>query len=58
MVSELSQHFHRGEKQNPSHYHTYCKGCVTHYLMEEEADADESGIWVLADQKYLNGVLK
>ena len=57
MVSELSQHFHREEKQNLSHYHTYFKGCVNHYLMEEEADTDKSGIWVPADQKYLNGVI-
>jgi len=23
--------FHKGEKQNLTHYHTYCKGCVQHH---------------------------
>ncbi|KAJ7653902.1 ribonuclease H-like domain-containing protein [Mycena polygramma] len=28
----LSDYFHRGTKQNSSHYHTYCKACVKHHL--------------------------
>jgi hypothetical protein len=31
--------FHKGEKQNLTHYHTYCKGCVRHHtedLMAQE----------------------
>ena len=55
MVLKLASFFERGEKQNGSHYHTYCKGCLKHYLAEEEAEAAESGIEIPAEQLYLNG---
>ncbi|KAF9466987.1 ribonuclease H-like domain-containing protein [Collybia nuda] len=40
----LWDYFHRGEKQNGTHFHTYCKGCVIHHQLlqddsEEELDA-------------------
>ncbi|KAJ6608332.1 hypothetical protein B0H10DRAFT_1955486 [Mycena sp. CBHHK59/15] len=28
----LKEYFWRGEKQNSSMYHTYCKACVAHHL--------------------------
>ena len=56
MVLKLASFFERREKQNGSHYHTYCKGCLKHYLVEEEAEAAESGIEIPAEQLYLNGV--
>ncbi|KAJ6576888.1 hypothetical protein DFH09DRAFT_1077842 [Mycena vulgaris] len=28
----LKKYFWRGEKQNSSMYHTYCKACVAHHL--------------------------
>ena len=30
-ANALASFFHCGEKQNSSHYHTYCKGCVEHH---------------------------
>ena len=56
MVLKLASFLDWGEKQNGSHYHTYCKGCLKHYLTEEEAEAAESRIEILAEQLYLNGV--
>ena len=56
MVLKLASFFERREKQNGSHYHTYCKGCLKHYLVEEEAEAAESGIEIPAEQLDLNGV--
>lgn len=55
MVSDLSLHFHRGDKQNTAVYHTYCKGCVAHYLSEAAATDVTSGIAIPAEQMYLNG---
>jgi hypothetical protein len=37
--------YHRGEKQNKSHYKAYCKGCVQH----EEAQAE------LLDESIISG---
>jgi len=37
--------YHRGEKQNRSHYKAYCKGCVCH----EEAQAE------LLDESIISG---
>ena len=34
--------YHRGEKQNRSHYKAYCKGCVCHKEAQAEL-LDESG---------------
>ena len=56
MVLKLASFVEQGEKQNGSHYHTYCKGCLKHYLAKEEAEAAESGLQILAEQLYLNGV--
>jgi len=43
------------EKQNGSHYHTYCKGCLKQYLAKEEEEAAEAGIEIPAEQLHLNG---
>ena len=34
LLNPLWSFFHRGEKQNTSHYKAYCKGCVHHYVTE------------------------
>ena len=43
-TNPLTIHFHRGEKQNSTHYHTCCKGCVDRFKMTaaltETADDD------------------
>ena len=33
-LNPLAKHFHFGEKQNASHYRTYCKFCVDHQELE------------------------
>ena len=41
-MNTLWNHFHWGEKQNSSHYYTFCKGCVAHHeaKLKEAAAAD------------------
>ena len=46
----LAKHFHFGEKQNGSHYQTYCKFCVKHC----EDDLHETMAW---DLDYTTGNL-
>jgi len=33
-LNPLWPFFHCGDKQNNSHYKTYCKGCVQHYVIQ------------------------
>jgi hypothetical protein len=40
--------FHRGEKQNTSHYKAYCKGCVHHYVTEAKLRDQFGGQELLA----------
>ncbi|KAJ7463541.1 ribonuclease H-like domain-containing protein [Mycena latifolia] len=32
MSNSLTEYFHRGEKQNSTHFKTYCKSCVKHQM--------------------------
>jgi hypothetical protein len=54
-ITKLASFFERGEKQNGSHDHTCCKGCLKHYLAKEKVEAAQSGIEIPAEQLYLNG---
>ena len=40
---------HSGEKQNTSHYKTYCKACVAHHLGVLEAEAQTAANGVTLD---------
>jgi hypothetical protein len=53
MVLKLVLFFEWGKKQNGFHYHIYYKGCLKHYLTEEEAEAAKSKIEILVEQLYL-----
>jgi hypothetical protein len=57
-LNALWPFFHRGEKQNSSHFRAYCKGCVTHHeaqaeLLDESAVSDDvdAGTAMRAKQK-------
>ena len=42
-LKELWSYFHRGDKQNTTHWEAYCKACVTHYQRVLEIDGDD--VW-------------
>ena len=50
-LNPLWPFFHRGEKQNASHYRAYCKGCVGHYMAEAK-------LRDLSDDSELDAVAK
>ena len=36
--------FHRGEKQNSSHFRAHCKGCVSYHLLQATLLADPDDV--------------
>ena len=46
-LNPLWSFFHRGEKQNTSHYKAYCTGCVHHYVTEAK-------LWDQSDDSELD----
>jgi hypothetical protein len=49
--------FHRGEKQNATHYHTYCKACVAHFELMSigDDDQDDASEYIAQKERFTNG---
>ena len=62
---DLWPFFHRGEKQNTSHWKAHCKGCIRHAeaqveLLDEDlnlAEMDAGSQQIAKNKLYVDGVL-
>jgi hypothetical protein len=47
--------FHRGEKQNGTHYHTYCKGCVAQHEVIGDEGLDDTSEFIAQKTRFETG---
>ncbi|KAJ6629669.1 ribonuclease H-like domain-containing protein [Mycena sp. CBHHK59/15] len=56
MSNALWAYFYKGEKQNKSHFHSYCKGCVKHQQeLLQDAGTYNATDWREGGQSFTNG---